>query len=297
MKRAFSGLIGRSMLLAAAFGGAVLAAPSVAVANPVCGSTVTSNVTLTADMNCPGTSGIVVGKSGITINLNGFSVAGDNTSNTVGIDNSGGWNQVTVENGTVSHFDDGIVYDATDHGTINNVASFHNSRYGVEFIHSGNGLIEHSKANLNGDDGFNLDANNKVTVSSTHANNNGGTGILDQFSLDTINGDSMKSNHEWGFFVSEPITVFTSKGQVYYTVEHSIAENNLWSGFQIDDNTPTSLSQANVFGNTANSNGSGFPPGEPEFGFGFWATQPVKGTKTNTALNNQNGNCHDVPCH
>src|SRR5690349_6248891 len=141
-------------LVVLALGGVALAAPSLAAANPACGSTVTSNVTLTADMSCPGTSGIVVGKSGITINLNGFSVAGDNTSNTVGIDNSGGFNTVTVENGTVAKFDDGIVYDATTHGTINNVASFHNSRYGVEFTNSGSGLIEHSKANLNGDDGF-----------------------------------------------------------------------------------------------------------------------------------------------
>jgi hypothetical protein len=280
-----------------ALGAVALAAPSLAAANPACDSTVTHNVTLTSNMSCPGTSGIVVGKSGITINLNHFAVESDNTSNTVGIDNSGGFNQVTVENGTVKNFDDGIVYDATDHGTINNVASFHNSRYGVEFTNSGSGLIEHSKANLNGDDGFNLGGNNKVTVSSTHANNNGGTGILDQFSLDTINGDSMLSNHEWGFFVSQPLTVLTSKGRVYYTIEHSIAENNLWSGFQIDDNTQPSFFQANVFGNTAKSNGSGFPPGEPNFGWGFFATQPVKGNKTNGALNNQNGNCHDVPCH
>jgi hypothetical protein len=248
-------------------------------------------------MSCPGTSGIVVGKSGITINLNHFAVSSDNTSDTVGIDNSGGWNKVTVENGTVAHFNDGIVYDATVGGTINNVASFHNSGYGVEFINSGSGLIEHSKANLNGDDGFNLGGNNKVTVSSSHANNNGGTGILDQFSLDTINGDSMLSNHQWGFFVSEPVTVLTSKGRVYYTVEHSIAKNNLWSGFQIDDNNPPSFFQANVFGNTAKSNGSGFPPGETNFGWGFFATQPVKGNTTNAATGNTVGQCHDVPCH
>lgn len=55
-------------------------APSIAAAtNPACGSTVTSDVTLIADMTCPGTSGIVVGKSGLTINLNHFAVEGDNT--------------------------------------------------------------------------------------------------------------------------------------------------------------------------------------------------------------------------
>ena len=130
--------------------------------------------------------------------------------------------------------------------------------------------------------------------------------MLDRHAGDGVSGRAAADLAAWpharieavaGFFVHQPLTVFTSKGQVYYTIEHSTAENNSWSGFQIEDNTPTSLYQANVFGNTAKDNGSGFPSGEPEFGWGFYATQPVKGNKTNGAAGNQNGNCHDVPCH
>src|SRR5205085_8998152 len=91
-------------MLVLALGGVALVAPSVAAANPACDSTVTHNVTLSSDMSCPGTNGIVVGKSGITINLNHFAVESNNTYYTDGIDNSGGFNHVTVENGTVKNF-------------------------------------------------------------------------------------------------------------------------------------------------------------------------------------------------
>jgi hypothetical protein len=101
--------MGRSMLLALALGGAALAVPSVAAANPACGATVKHNVTLTGDMDCSasGTNGINVGKSAITINLNGHTLTGPggDTCCTFGIeDSSVGYDKVTLENGTVRDF-------------------------------------------------------------------------------------------------------------------------------------------------------------------------------------------------
>jgi hypothetical protein len=79
-----------------------------------CGATVTQDVTLTADLlDCPG-DGLVVGAAGITVDLNGHTVSGRIISGgdpgQVGIDNSGGHDDVTIRNGTVRDFARGGVH-------------------------------------------------------------------------------------------------------------------------------------------------------------------------------------------
>ena len=96
--------------------GAALVAPGVAAANPACGATVKHNVTLTGDMDCSASasSGIVIGKAGITINLNGHTLTGPNDGSYYGIDNSSGYDKVTVENGTVKNYEYDVLYEYTD---------------------------------------------------------------------------------------------------------------------------------------------------------------------------------------
>jgi parallel beta-helix repeat protein len=43
-----------------------------------CGQVITQDVTLTSDLNCDSGDGLIVGASGITINLNGYSITGPN---------------------------------------------------------------------------------------------------------------------------------------------------------------------------------------------------------------------------
>jgi len=106
-----------------ALGGAALVLPAAAAAQPpTCGETLFSSVTLHADMNCSNSDGLVVGAGGITINLNNFTIR-STTSDFNGIDNGGGFNRVTVENGTVTGFGDGVYYDSTNRGAITNVTA------------------------------------------------------------------------------------------------------------------------------------------------------------------------------
>jgi large repetitive protein len=75
---------------------------------------VTEDATLTADLlDCPG-DGLVVGAGGITIDLNGHTISGQIISggdpDQVGIDNSGGHDDVTVRNGVVRFFARGGVH-------------------------------------------------------------------------------------------------------------------------------------------------------------------------------------------
>jgi len=100
--------------LAAALVGvlALFASPSEA-GHVSCGDTITQDRTLDSDLqNCPG-GGIVIGASGITLDLNGHTVDGTVPHSSscgliFGVDNSAGYDGVTVKDGTVQQFDDGI---------------------------------------------------------------------------------------------------------------------------------------------------------------------------------------------
>src|SRR3954463_5610736 len=108
-------------LLALAF--AALALPAAAAAAPAptlqCGSVVTTSVTLTKDITkCP-VDGLVVGASGITIDLNGHKISGTtgNGSPPAGTCSCGvrddGFGNVTLVNGRIDGFDDGARFTHT----------------------------------------------------------------------------------------------------------------------------------------------------------------------------------------
>ena len=59
-----------------------------------CGATITSDVRLDTDLiNCPG-NGLVIGASGITIDLRGHTI--DGTGDGFGIENPGGYDDVAI---------------------------------------------------------------------------------------------------------------------------------------------------------------------------------------------------------
>jgi len=71
-----------------------------------CGQVLTDSVTLRADLVCAGSgSALIVGAHGITIDLDGHTISGDGTLNSIGIDNTGGFDDVTIANGTIENFD------------------------------------------------------------------------------------------------------------------------------------------------------------------------------------------------
>jgi parallel beta-helix repeat protein len=90
--------------------------------NVDCGQTITSDLQLSADLFCePRTGvhdGLVVGADGITIDLGGHAVAG---SGGAGIDNSGGYDDVTIRNGRADAFGTGILLDGASRNRIRDV--------------------------------------------------------------------------------------------------------------------------------------------------------------------------------
>ena len=81
-----------------------LAAPSSAAA-VACGDTLTASIALDADLDCPSGNGLVIGADGVTVDLGGHTIVGDDTTTTYGVENAGGFDRVTVKNGTIRGFD------------------------------------------------------------------------------------------------------------------------------------------------------------------------------------------------
>ena len=291
MRRAFSRTACRLGLIALAFGGAALVVPATAAAQPpTCGEVLFHSVTLHADLVCANSDGLEVGANGITINLNQFAIR-STTHNFTGVDNGGGFNRVTVENGTITNFGTGVYYNSTNHAKITGVTAINNDGEGIDVENSQNGVITGSQAgsknNGNSDDGIYLSDNHLVSVTTTKANWNQGAGITDHNSLDTLNADTTNHNNQWGVFVYHPLTVSSSSGQLYWTVSNSTANHNSSDGFHVDENAPATTFQANLFGNTAEFNG----------GWGYFADSQAKSNKTNGAEGNSSGNCFHVKCH
>jgi parallel beta-helix repeat protein len=102
------------VLLAAAI--VIPAANAAMASSPACGDTVTADVTLTKSLKgCA--SGLVVGADNVTIDLNGYSIQGLANGTGTGIDVTGRTG-ITVKNGKISDFADGVKLFNTANSTV-----------------------------------------------------------------------------------------------------------------------------------------------------------------------------------
>ena len=112
-----------SLILAlAAFALALIAAPAQAT-HVQCGDVITQDTKLDSDLiDCPA-NGVVIGADGITLDLNGHTIDGSGfppgPSN--GVDDSGGFDRVTIENGTIRDFRNGVFLDHVDGAVVQRI--------------------------------------------------------------------------------------------------------------------------------------------------------------------------------
>jgi parallel beta-helix repeat protein len=107
--------VARAAIAAGAAAGFLALSSGPAAAHGVsCGDTITRDTTLHGNLtNCPG-DGLVIGAGDITLDLNGYTIDGDKTGapdcelTATGVSNPAGHDGVTVENGTVREFGQGI---------------------------------------------------------------------------------------------------------------------------------------------------------------------------------------------
>jgi hypothetical protein len=123
LNRAVVALVGASLAGAVT----VVTAPAAGAGTALCGTTITTSTTLTEDVGpCPD-YGIIIGANNITLDLAGhtiFGIAGQPLDGAgVYVPNKTG---VTVRNGTVRHFDGGVVIQGGSGNTVTGIRAFDN---------------------------------------------------------------------------------------------------------------------------------------------------------------------------
>lgn len=158
----------------------------------ICGQTVITNAVLTQDLTCT-ISGVVVGAPGITIDLGGHTFRGDYSAH-YGVDDTGGFDKVTVKNGVLRNFEKGIYATGADLFSVSNVIASGNNSAGIEvagvsasiasslatgnfigFAVTGNGAsVRSSTATGNLNAGINVTGGQASIQAATSSGNGGG---------------------------------------------------------------------------------------------------------------------------
>ena len=261
-----------------------------------CGQTVTTSSVLTQDLVCTG-AGIVVGASGITIDLNGFSLRGDGDPLDYGIDDAAGYDGLTVKDGIVRNFDDGIrATGGADGVQVVEVVASGNASDGI-IISGDSALVKSSTVDGNASAGIEI-AGVDGEVKSSTASGNRGEGII-FFNGGRVTSSTTVGNGQ-GFLmegVPTEIKSSTASGNVgsgivvladSASITSTTASANGGEGIVIAGNGPATLKD-----NHADGNGFAGGSGSDLSGLGIdveFLTTPPKGT--NSARGNDDpGEC------
>jgi len=167
--------------------------------DPLCGSTITENLTLDHDIACTG-HGLVVGANGITIDGGNHTITGDGGSGDYGI-NINSHNNITIQNfGTttnsgISNFNTGIYIDNSTGSVIQNNIVNSNYLTGISLYSSGSSTLTGNTTNSNAI-GIYLNDSGSSTLTRNTANLNGTVGIwlLLSSTPNTLEDNTVNSN-------------------------------------------------------------------------------------------------------
>jgi parallel beta-helix repeat protein len=227
-----------------------------------CGATITVDTALARDLNnCPA-DGLVVGAPDITIDLNGHTIDGVGVD--IGVNNKAGHDDVTVKNGTVHEFMEGIqLGEAGVTGAVNNRLSrltvSLNGGSGILLADSDDNRIEWVTAADNGVDGISLGGtanigsnDNRVRNSSASDNDFAGIAATNNSGNNRIERNSFVRNGTFG------IAVETASNDS--RLKRNTAIGNQQSGIFVQTGTSGTVVRRNV----ANENGT--DPANPQDG-------------------------------
>jgi parallel beta-helix repeat protein len=288
----------RTTLTAAAL---AVVAPSVAVATSLtasaaeplgCGSVVTTDVRLTDDLvDCAG-SGLVVGASGVTIDLAGHVI--DGSGEGTGVDVSAGHDDVRVVGGTVQEFRfgvhlfesdgstldrlgvdanlRGVIVERSSHVELSRVVASGNVTGGVDINFSEDVTVRRSTATGNGFAGFGEIASHATTYERNSATGNGFAGLSLWFSdASVLERNHVADNEFHGIELTGVEDARLVRNDARGNAEHGIAI----------DRGGNTLSR-----NVAVGNG----------GIGIAAPEGTIDGGRNTGLDNAGGDCTGISC-
>ncbi len=187
------GLLGFAavVVLAASAFWALVAAGSPGRAQAVsCGDTVTQSISLTADLNCPGVDGLLVGADGITINLGGHTIAGDATVSTTGV-KSTSHAGVKIINGTIIGFEFGVYLSGSPDSSVSSLL-VRSSSYGIRVYASDGTTVSKNRVLLTTNTALSVFSADGVTFSG-NTTVGSPTGISVEGSNATVKSNTVSS--------------------------------------------------------------------------------------------------------
>lgn len=212
-----------------------------------CGSVVTRDVRLTTDLDCAGT-GLVIGADGVRIDLGGHTLTGPGEG--TGIDNDGGFDAVSIRNGTIRGFLHGVVLLGTDHGRVENVV-FTDNGIGLSISSSLGMGVDRVIVDANRFDGMSVTFSEQTTIRRSAFTRNGVSGINELASRDTTYDRAVAvDNALHGITISQTDGVTISRTEAsgnggdglnlgFWTFDAALEANrtsgNLEDGVQIDE--------------------------------------------------------------
>ena len=138
-----------------------VAAPSSEATTVSCGSVITTDVRLAADLvDCPA-AGLVVGAPGITIDLNGHVI--DGTGSGVGIDNNGRHDDIRITGGRVTGFGQGVDLLETSGAQVDRM-TFEANAIGVSISRSDHVVVDRVDAVANEFTGMSFSFSERLIV-------------------------------------------------------------------------------------------------------------------------------------
>jgi len=228
--------------------GLLAAVPAaVMAAQPTCGQTLTTNTTLTADLDCSGygSTALYMGANSIVLNLNGHTIWGPpGNEGQYGVDTDG-YNRTTIKNGSINHYYIGVYVNNSNRTLVQNLemTGENANDYGV-YVDYGvkntlNLLDIHGfETAVYGEYGANLTVKNSTLSGDTVD----GEGLyLYEQTADTITG-----NHFHGYY---GVYDYESHRQAY---SGNTSNGNEYGFYLYCDSYGT----VNASGNTANNNGT-----------------------------------------
>lgn len=203
-----------------------------------CGDTITQDTTLDSDLlDCPG-NGIVIGADGITLDLNGHVIDGVNGYQT-GVNNLGGFNDLTVKDGTVREFGRGGVFVQGASGNLlTGLTVEHNPDFGIAVADSRDTRVENNIAFENRPPAHNFGTGIKVQSGSgdsvrwnTTFDNEEGIGVTFGEQDAVIEGNSLLRDYlDCGCIGSSVVDNSVVDGGMLIGIQHGRVDHNSISG-------------------------------------------------------------------
>jgi parallel beta-helix repeat protein len=239
-----------------------------------CGQVITEDVTLTSDLNCSNGDGLIVGASGITINMNGYSISSGNGPGsqdpTTNSGNEPGSQDPTTNSGNepgsearTADYDgsSGILVANADNVAISGLGEISGFSRGVTFLGSSGGAL--TDVQLANNDIGAVVANSEGTEISRNTLTNNGIAVVSDSSNGGVTAfNQIVANLEEGILILGSSDNVVAANNMYGNGANGIYLDPMSEGNHIDYNT--------VFGHeTADlNNADGMPTNVNQNSFG-----------------------------